>query len=40
MGYNVGTMRLFNKTFYRFFFSFLTVVTITLFAVFVIGSDS
>jgi hypothetical protein len=36
----MGLMKLFNKSFYKFFFSFLTVITITLFAVFVIGSGS
>lgn len=29
---------MFNKTFYRFFFGFLTVITVTLFFVFLVGN--
>ncbi len=33
-------VRLFNKTFYKFFLGFLSVVTVTLFLVFIIGVSS
>ncbi len=32
-------MNLFNKTFYKFFFGFLTVLTVTLFIVFIVGTE-
>ena len=33
-------MKLFNKTFYRFFFGFLTVLFVALLLVFIIGSQA
>lgn len=33
-------MDLFNKTFYRFFFGFLGVLTVGLFIIFIVGSHA